>query len=156
MKKILSAIGIFLVAAFVAIVTFLISGEKGKQLPTKALSIGEKTLNVEIADTIASRTRGLSGRGFLSEDDGMFFIFPYSAIQYFWMKGMKFPIDIIWISCDKVVGMVVGAEPETGPDYEIFNSPEPVDKVLEINAGLTQRFGIKTGDSIGISLGQLE
>jgi len=156
MKKILSAIGIFLVAAFVAIVTFLISGEKGKQLPTKALSIGEKTLNVEIADTIASRTRGLSGRGFLSEDDGMFFIFPYSAIQYFWMKGMKFPIDIIWISGDKVVGMVVGAEPETGPDYEIFNSPEPVDKVLEINAGLTQRFGIKTGDSIGISLGQLE
>src|SRR3989338_3822491 len=156
MKKILSAIGFFLVAAFVAIVTFLISGEKGKQLPTKALSIGEKTLNVEIADTIASRTRGLSGRGFLSEDDGMFFIFPYSAIQYFWMKGMKFPIDIIWISGDKVVGMVVGAEPETGPDYEIFNSPEPVDKVLEINAGLTQRFGIKTGDSIGISLGQLE
>ena len=148
MKKILSAIGIFLVAAFVAIVTFLISGEKGKQLPTKALSIGEKTLNVEIADTIASRTRGLSGRGFLSEDDGMFFIFPYSAIQYFWMKGMKFPIDIIWISGDKVVGMVVGAEPETGPDYEIFNSPEPVDKVLEINAGLTQKLGIKTGDQI--------
>ncbi|KKU76803.1 MAG: Protein containing DUF192 [Parcubacteria group bacterium GW2011_GWA2_47_8b] len=156
MKKILSAIGIFLVAALVAIITFLISGEKGKQLPTKALLIGDKTFNVEIADTIASRTRGLSGRGFLGEGDGMFFIFPYSAIQHFWMKGMKFPIDIIWISGDKVIGMVMGAEPEAGPDYEIYSSPEIADKVLEINAGLTQKFGIKTGDSIGISLGQLE
>ncbi len=148
MKKIFSAIGIFLITAIVAVVTFIISGEKGKQLPTRTVTIGERTMNVEIADTVASRITGLSGRGFMGEDEGMFFIFPDSTIQKFWMKGMKFPIDIIWINGDKVIGMVMGAKPETGLDYTIYSSPEPADKVLEINAGLTQKFGIKIGDIV--------
>jgi len=149
MKKILSAIGIFLVAALVAIITFLISGEKGKQLPTKALLIGDKTFNVEIADTIASRTRGLSGRGFLGEGDGMFFIFPYSAIQHFWMKGMKFPIDIIWIVDNKIVGIEHEVTNIFDQEKPVFYLPsQAVDYVLEVNSGFARTQGLLVGDNV--------
>ena len=44
--------------------------------------------------------KGLSGRDNLADDEGMFFVFEKSDIYPFWMKDMKFAIDIIWIMED--------------------------------------------------------
>lgn len=145
-KQILLALGIFIVIAALGFI-FLFS-PKSENGNLSEIKIGEITFEVEIADTPALRAKGLSGRDYLPSESGMLFIFPYSAIEKFWMKGMEFPIDIIWIKEDVVVGMVIGAEPEAGPDYTIYSSPEAVDKVLEINAGLVQKLGIKVGDVI--------
>lgn len=144
-KQILAAIGIFIVLVIVGFVFSQLSGLGGK---TAEVKIGNAVFKAEIADTPAARALGLSGREFLKPDAGMLFIFSEAETQKFWMKDMKFPIDIIWIRDNKVIGMVIGAEPEAGPDYTIYDSPEPADMVLEINAGLSIKNGINVGDDV--------
>ena len=117
--------------------------------PLGTVTINNKIFHVEVADTSLKRERGLSGRDRVGGGaDGMLFVFETPASYSFHMKDMRFPIDIIWINNDKVVGMVIGAEIESGPDYTIYASPEPVNRVLEINAGLAQKLGIRIGDMV--------
>ncbi len=120
------------------------------------LILNGQEIKIEIADTPAKRARGLSGRESLAEGAGMLFIFPKPARQNFWMKDMKFPIDIIWIrqttDGDRVVGFVENALPPASGQLEnslaIYSSPENVDRVLEINAGLVKKWRIKVGDIV--------
>ncbi len=146
---------VFGLLIFFLVAAFFIVYQSGimRKLSTKIteIKIGDRVFNVEIADTIASRAKGLSSHEPLSDNQGMLFVFPFAAPQVFWMKGMKFPIDIIWIKDDKVIGMAVGAGVEAGPNYAFYKSSEAVDKVLEINAGLVSRLGIQTGDILQIN-----
>jgi uncharacterized protein len=110
---------------------------------------------VEIADTIPTRARGLSYRESLPEDAGMLFIFSSSSKYGFWMKDMKFPIDIIWLKGDTVVGIAKNAQPE--PEKTVYGltkhfPPEEIDRVLEINAGLSDKYGIVPGDKATLRL----
>lgn len=148
MKQAFVALGIFLVLIILGLAFFVIPKASG--LKTGEVQVGNAFFQVEIADTPVARSKGLSGRGFLSEDRGMLFLFPFSGNYGFWMKDMKFPIDIIWIKDNKVVGMIIGSEPEEGEAPTIYNPPESIDKVLEINAGLTQKLGIRVGDEVVI------
>jgi len=110
---------------------------------------------IEVADTIAKRTEGLSGREGLAEDEGMLFVFDSPMRYGFWMKGVKFPIDIIWIKDNKVVDLSENIQPEAGkPDSElkIYNPHEPVNKVLELRAGTVKKYGFRSGDSVEVSL----
>lgn len=147
LKSILLSLAIFILVAVGFVVMKAVQFGKTK---TAEVKIGNEIFKVEIADNFASRARGLSGRSGLGSHEGMLFLFPVAMPQGFWMKDMKFPIDIIWIRDDKVIGMTIGAEPEAGPDYTIYRSPESVDKVLEINAGSALQFGIKIGDAVSL------
>lgn len=147
MKKVLLTTALVLIFFVVAII-FLAIIKKPSEYKTANLTIGSTNFRVEIADNPALRQQGLSGRESLPENAGMLFLFPVPAVQRFWMKGMRFPLDIIWIKNKEVVGITIGAEPEAGPNYTIYSSPEPVDKVLELNAGSVQRFGIKVGSEV--------
>ncbi len=148
-------LAIVMLALFVVIViVFWFSGKFGGPNKETILKIGDREFKVEVADTVASRARGLSGRESLAEDQGLFFVFSSSSQTGFWMKDMKFPIDIIWIKGDVVVGFSENVEPELGKSMlslKIYYPPEPVDRVLEINAGLVLKYGIKVGDEIGYS-----
>jgi len=64
------------------------------------------------------------------------------------MKDMNFPIDIIWISGNKIVGFAENAPIPDENGTASFKSPEPIDRVLELPAGSVQRIGIKAGDEI--------
>src|ERR1035437_11182288 len=64
----------------------------------KTLVIGSKKISAEVANTPTARQKGLSGRACISQNEGMLFVFPQSGSYPFWMKDMKFPIDMIWIS----------------------------------------------------------
>ena len=113
------------------------------------LTLNGREISIEVADTPAKQAQGLSGREGLGQNEGMLFIFPEHKVQNFWMKDMKFPIDIIWISGDWVVGFVENAPvPVSENSLIIYSSPETVDKVLEINAGLIKKWNIKVGDLI--------
>lgn len=148
MKKILLALTVFIVLISA---TFVWQYFTQKTLPSaephlSELKIGEHIFAVEIVDTIQARSQGLSGRVSLPENNGMLFIFPSSALYSFWMKGMRFPLDIIWISGDKVVGFAENALPDNSDSPVIYPPPQPIDKVLEINAGLVKKLAIKIGD----------
>jgi uncharacterized membrane protein (UPF0127 family) len=119
-------------------------------LKTRQISIGNNIFTVELATTTFERARGLSFRANLAEGTGMLFVFD-PGIQNFWMKDMNFPIDIIWIAGNKVVGFAEDAKPQPGAslwDLTIYTSPDGVDKVLEVNAGMVAGDGIKIGDAV--------
>lgn len=58
------------------------------------LSIGEHTLEVEIADTPEARNKGLMGRTELPQDSGMLFVFDTAEPLSFWMKNTLIPLSI--------------------------------------------------------------
>src|SRR3989338_7198368 len=93
--------GIFVLLAF-AILGFSVKAKTSAS--KKYLIIEGETFKIEIADTIQSHGRGLSGRAGLGADEGMYFVFPFRARYGFWMKGMKFPIDIVWIKNNSILG----------------------------------------------------
>ncbi len=112
-------------------------------------------ISLELARTDEERARGLSGRASLPPDKGMYFIFPSEDIYGFWMRGMQFPIDIIWVKHSVIVGIAERVPVEPGvPDGElkIYRPPEPVSSVLEVRAGSATRYGLVPGDKIKIQI----
>jgi uncharacterized membrane protein (UPF0127 family) len=114
------------------------------------ITVGQRgTFRVEVVDTDAERTRGLSGRTSFGSDEGMFFIFDTPDKHGFWMKDMHFPIDIVWFNES---GRVIWIENDVPPDSypRIFRAPSPDKYVLELPSGIAARRGILIGDQMEI------
>ena len=124
----------------------------GPQLKTANFKIGNSVFRAEVADTLRSRAQGLSDRPSLGENNAMLFTFQIPAAYSFWMKGMNFPLDIIWMRNGKVTGISADVLPPSGKflDLPTYSPPGEVDAVLEINAGLSAKLGLKPGDSAEI------
>lgn len=119
------------------------SAESNKKLVT----INGKALKVDIADNEQERSRGLSGRKSLGKNEGILFVFQTPDKYSFWMKDMRFPLDIIWIDENKKISAVSkNIFPETFPAS--FSPSDSVKYVLEVNAGWTEKNGVKAGDLI--------
>lgn len=103
-------------------------------------------LQVEIADETEERMNGLSRRNGLGPNRGMVFLFEKAAIYPFWMKDMRFPIDIVYLR-EGLVTQVFASVPPPGPG-ELPTTVEPtgfVDAVLELSSGEAVRRGIVPG-----------
>jgi len=115
------------------------------------VSIRGEQFRVEVADTPTKREVGLGGKEPLEQNEGMLFIFETLRSRSFWMRDVTFPIDIIWIAEESVVGFDIDVQPEPGvPLHKLthYRSIEPVDMVLEVPAGTVDRIGIIAGDSV--------
>jgi uncharacterized membrane protein (UPF0127 family) len=109
------------------------------------LRIGANTWEVEIADTEASRTSGLSNRKALYNKGGMLFVFDRMTNQAFWMKDMLIPIDMIFFDDQwRIVLIEANLQPQTFP--RVFGSQVKSQYVLEINAGEAGLYGLQVGD----------
>ena len=125
----------------------LIGGWLVFQFPVPTIRIGETTLRIEIVDTQELREKGLSERMSLEKNKGMLFVFEKPGTPGFWMKDMNFAIDIIWIDKDnKVVEITNSITPETFP--EVFYSKEPIQYVLEVNAGWAKENDVQLRDKV--------
>ncbi len=92
------------------------------------------TVQVSVADTEREREQGLSGTKRLPEGVGKLFVFDTPALYGFWMKNMRYPIDIVWIDdAWQVAGITRDVAPETYPS--VFYPPKPVVYVLELPSG---------------------
>jgi hypothetical protein len=101
---------------------------------------------VTVASTIAARERGLSGKDGLGTDEGMLFVFDDPGEYRFWMKDMKFPIDILWIRGDAIADITTDvAVPAPGEVLPTYAPRVPVDRVLEVNAGFARAHGLRIG-----------
>jgi uncharacterized membrane protein (UPF0127 family) len=106
----------------------------------------EITFVVEVADTPAKRELGLQYRRDLPLDRGMIFLFPHEADQTFWMKNTPIPLDMIFIDSQR---QIVGVAEEAVPFSLDARSVGRASRfVLEINGGLSKRYGIKPGNSV--------
>jgi hypothetical protein len=112
----------------------------------------KQQLSVALARTTDEHQQGLSGCSSVPPGHGMYFIFPVKTDISFWMKGMKIPIDIVWLSDNKVIGITADVPPPTSPQavLPLYPAPAPVDAVLEIGAGEAQKLKIHQGSIFAI------
>jgi len=146
------AISIVLVVSVAAAIFISSSSHRVSQtietgMTTSTVEIHGQTIRVSIADTPALRERGLGGRAALSPDEGMLFVFPQDGTYAFWMKDMRFSIDILWIAHD---GTIVHIAPSVSPDtYPHSFAPQELARfVLELPAGYAQAHTIQRGDTV--------
>ena len=112
------------------------------------LKIKEQNIKVELAETEQERIKGLSGRENLCDNCGILFIFNKEDFHSFWMKEMKFPIDIIWINNDKIVQITKNADLTQAKNIPTYTPKQKANKVLEVNAGFCEKHNIKVGDKV--------
>lgn len=117
------------------------------------VNIDNRTFAVDIADEPNERERGLSSRKELRRNKGMLFVYESPRYPGFWMKGMKFPLDIIYISGNRVVTIVRNAPPPKTPTEHltVYRPRTPADKVLEIGGGLAGEYGLREGATAEIN-----
>ncbi len=116
------------------------------------VTIGDDiNVRVSVAATEATRERGLSGRESLKADEGMLFVFGGTDTYAFWMKDMRFPIDILWIRNGQLVDITTDAAiPVAGQELPLYFPRVPVDHVLEVSAGFARAHGLRTGMPVAI------
>ena len=104
------------------------------------------TFNVEVAKTIEERRSGLMYRKKLLNNEGMLFIFPREKIIRLWMKNTYIPLDVIFISENKVIVDIKKNMEKLSET--IVKSKVKSRYALEFNAGLINKLDIKIGDKI--------
>ena len=103
-------------------------------------------VNVDIADTDLKRSRGLSGRKYLGDYEGMFFIFDSEVINPFWMKDMLIPLDILFIDSDNYIVDIREIQQPCVDSYcPSISSKESFQYVLEVNSGFCEENRIEEG-----------
>jgi uncharacterized protein len=106
-------------------------------------------IQVEIAADDASRAHGLMDRASMPEDHGMLFVFPDAQIRTFWMKDTLIPLDMLFLNADgKLVTLTADATPCKADPCAIYPSTRPARYVLELNAGVAAKLGLRGGDAV--------
>ena len=113
------------------------------------LPLPQKILYLEIADSKEEQRQGLSNRDALPHD-GILFVFDEPGNYGFWMKDMKFPIDIIWVHNNRIVTIVRDAMPSDNP--QVMYPSEPANYVLELKAGSAREYQLLDGSLLNIEL----
>jgi uncharacterized membrane protein (UPF0127 family) len=149
--RILSLLSILILISIVGYV-FFNRPEAGQVaiLPTRTITLEGRAIRVAVADSDALRAQGLSGTSHLQEDEGMLFVFEEDGIYPFWMKDMRYSIDILWLDA---TGRVVHLEKSLSPDSypQSFTPHSPARYVLEVRAGFADQHDIQIGDIANLS-----
>ncbi len=131
---------------------------------TEKIQIGASVLDVQLVTSETDMQQGLSGRRELPQNAGMLFQFNTPQSGGFWMKDMNFNLDFIWVASSTVVGFTPNVPApvkdqrsakdegsrikDNSPLLPVYYPPLPVDTVIEVNAGWTEKNNIKVGDVI--------
>ena len=140
----------------ILILMILFSGCVSESVPNgESIAIitsnGPVKIQAEIADEPEERQTGLMFRDELGESSGMLFIFPYEAITSFWMKNTKIPLDMIFISSDWTITEIKrDIQPCISDPCPTYPSEYPTKYVLEVNAGFSEKNGVRAGDKINL------
>lgn len=121
----------------------------GKDGGVITLTIGDVSFNAELALSTSSRAQGLSGRVSLPQKDGMLFIFSKSARHLFWMQGMLFDLDFVWINNGRVVDITKNVPAPTNTSLPAVVRPsQDASMVLELTAGSVTLYNIAIGNTV--------
>jgi len=110
------------------------------------ISIGKVEINSFVSDTETLQEAGLSGWSGLEANQGMLFVFPTPGKYNFWMKDMKFALDMIWLNEKKqIIDIAENILPETYP--KSFSPSENSIYVLEVPSGFCSQNNIVVGQT---------
>jgi len=141
---------LFIVLALVVVLLIVGSAVGDLPLPISRqertlITIKTANISAEVADSEVERSLGLSGREGLSAGQGLLFVFPEDVRANFWMKDMKFPIDIIWVNSEKrIIHIEHSLAPSTYP--KTFSPEANARYVLEVPAGFSKTHDFRVGD----------
>lgn len=125
----------------------------GKFYTTVNVRVGGEDFVARIADTQHKRAKGLGGSSPLARNEAMLFVFSEPGRHGFWMKGLTYPLDIIWISGGKIIDIAPRVPPPITDDESQLPRYLPrlaADTVLEVAAGTADRLGLKIDDKISV------
>ncbi len=122
------------------------------QLPSPS---GE-VLDIELAMSPESRTRGLMFREHMDENQGMAFLFERERPLSFWMKNTLIPLDILFINAEGRVVDIQTMEPCPAQEQRCpsYLSVAPASYAVELNKGAAETFGFQVGTQIDTQLFQ--
>lgn len=154
---ILIFIGIFFGIIFWSLASQQIESEvpyylKMAILRTTVVDIHGVKIQSEVAKSDKDKIKGLSGRESLPENKGMLFVFSQPGVYTITMKGMKFPLDIIWIKDNTVVNLTSGATVPTADNIPEYQPITEVNYILEVNKGFIGSNNIRIGDEVKTGL----
>lgn len=113
------------------------------------LSVGEKTLRVQIVVTQDEQQRGLMGRRDLGPDDGMAFVYPLPQQMSFWMRNTPTPLDIGFFKEDGTLGEVYAMYPFD--ETPVRSASSDYTLALEVPQGWFAKNGLKPGAKINFA-----
>ncbi|MCX6763042.1 MAG: DUF192 domain-containing protein [Candidatus Moranbacteria bacterium] len=113
----------------------------------KRVYVRDVMVKAEVVKTETRIEKGLAGRASLPAGRGMLFEMPDQDTQHFWMKDMRFAIDIIWIENNRVIGCEKNISPG---DPRIFTSPGDARYVLEVPEGFCDQDKVMVNDEVKI------
>lgn len=119
----------------------------------KSITLGGKTLVVEIAESPAQHEHGLMFRDSMGENDGMLFVFNNEETRFFWMKNTMIDLAIGYF--DKNGNLVDIQEMKSGKGISdtmlpSYPSSLPAKFALEMNKGWFAKNKIKIGSKLKI------
>jgi uncharacterized membrane protein (UPF0127 family) len=113
----------------------------------KKVTINGATFRTERASNKDEYTRGLSGRPCILPDQAMLLAYTKPLRIGIWMKDMKFPIDVVWVTKDhKVAAIEVDFQPSSYP--ETRGNEILAQYVLELHANRTKELTIDIGTTV--------
>ena len=115
------------------------------QLPTAKIVVGNHALEVEVADTPETRSRGLMHRKSLGYDAGMLFVFPKEQPLQFWMRNTTLPLSIAFADDTGRIVHIADMEPLS---ESLVPSGAPARYALEVNRGWFAHHGVQPGDAL--------
>jgi uncharacterized protein len=109
-----------------------------------------QTFKVEVERSNRAKAKGLSERRLLVQGRGMLFLFDTPGAYEFWMKDMRFSIDIVWIRSGKIVDISRNVPaPKAGESPAKVQPRALVDTVLEVNGGAASQWQLD--DAVAIT-----
>ena len=102
--------------------------------------------DIYLAVSRAQQQRGLMFVRDLPPWSGMLFTYRRSGVRSMWMKNTYIPLDILFVRGD---GSVSSVEANTEPlSLKSISAIEPINFVLELNAGTAEKLGIDSGSRL--------
>jgi hypothetical protein len=121
-----------------------------QHLATATIHVGQVPLAVEVANTEATRQKGMMFRTRLGPDEAMLFVFGRDSNLTFWMKNTPVDLDLAYIRAD---GTITQTERMEANVLDPVFSREPVRFALEVPAGWLQEHGVAAGTKVAIPPG---
>ncbi|MBP9762667.1 DUF192 domain-containing protein [Patescibacteria group bacterium] len=118
----------------------------------QSVTIAGKPYRLEVVRTDAAREQGLSNRPALLPGTGMRFVFETPDRYTFWMKNMRFPIDIIFVQDGTIVNIANNLPyPKTSTETPAsVRPPQAFTEAIELPAGDADKLGLKIGQRIDL------
>lgn len=114
-------------------------------LPMRTLTLGERTIQAEVADRPETRAMGLMDRQNLAPDHGMLFVFEQEGMPCFWMKNTPLPLDIAFIDQEGFIANIAAMQPF---DLQSHCPVRPIRYALEMEQGWFAKADKQAGERV--------